>query len=101
MADLKFNWTFTVGDIITLCSALIIAGSFLFRSGVTLTRLQNAVTSALAEISELKGDVKQMGQVLTELAVQKEQINMLMKWYDELRRGRGWVQGQKGIDREY
>lgn len=101
MDGIKFNWTLTVGDLITLSSALIIAGSFLFRSGVTLTRLQNAVTSALAEISELKGDIKQMGQILTELAVQKEQINMIMKWYDELRRGRGWVQGQKGVDREY
>ena len=89
--DLKFTWTITAGDITTLIGALCVAGAFLFRGGATLTKLQNAVARALEEIGELKTDVKQMGRVLTELAVQKEQITMLTKWYDEIRNRVGWA----------
>ena len=105
---LNFNWTFGLGDIFTLLSGLSIAGAFLYRRGSGDSKLENAVTQAVAEITELKQDVKKMGEVLVQLAVQKtelnamkDQISMVLKWYDELRRGTGWVQGHKGVDRQY
>jgi hypothetical protein len=99
--EIKFNWNIGIGDILTLCSALIVAGSLMFRGGQTLTKLQIAMENALAEIAELKKEVAQMGKVLTQLAVQEERLSMLTRWYDELRRGQGFVRGTHGIDREY
>ncbi len=41
-----------------------------------------------AEISELKSEIKKLGDVLTALAVQENRLDMHEKWIDELRRGR-------------
>lgn len=105
---IDFHWTVGLSDIFTFISALVIAGAFLYRRGSGESKVEIAVTQAIAEIAELKQDVKRMGDVLVQLAVQKtelnamkEQIVMMTKWYDELRRGTGWVQGPTGIDRQY
>jgi hypothetical protein len=43
------------------------------------------------EISELKTEVKKVGDVITAMAVHNERLNMLQKDIDELRHGRGFV----------
>lgn len=91
--NVSFDWGIKFGDLLTVGSALLVAAAFLFRKGGDYEKLRMAVTTALDQISELKTDIKQMGKVLTELAVQKEQITMLTKWYDELRRGVGRISG--------
>ena len=91
-----FHWSITFGDALVVLGGITVAGSFLFRSGSSVERLHMAVTTALDQIGELKQEIKQMGKVLTELAVQKEQITMLTKWYDELRRGVGRINGNNG-----
>jgi hypothetical protein len=52
-------------------------------------------------MSEIKSELSEFGRAMTKLAVQETKIDLLMKWYDELRRGQGWVQGERGVDHEY
>jgi hypothetical protein len=37
---------------------------------------------------------------LKKVAIQEMQIGLLLKWYDELRHGDGYIQ-KRGVDREY
>jgi len=53
------------------------------------------------ELTEMKTEFKAFSQTLEKVAVQEMQIGLLMKWYDELRHGDGFVRGTRGIDREY
>jgi hypothetical protein len=50
------------------------------------------------EIGEIKVEMKRLSEVITLVAVQKvelaglrEQMSLLMKWYDDLRRGNGFI----------
>jgi hypothetical protein len=57
----------------------------------------------LEDLKDIKGEVKQQGETIAKIAIQEVQIRLLMKWYDELRRGIGYVKGsgRDGIDGEY
>jgi hypothetical protein len=57
------------------------------------------------EIGEIKVEVKRLSEVVTLVAVQKaelaglrEQMALLMKWYDDLRRGNGFIHKGGGGD---
>ena len=63
--------------------------------------MQVTLESLANELRELKDQFKTFGETLTTVATQEVKINLLMKWYDELRRGDGFVRGARGIDREY
>lgn len=96
-----FEWTFRAGDIASLIGGLSVAAAFLYRRGGSDVELKLAVAACLKEMSEIKSELAEFGKAMTKLAVQETKIDLLMKWYDELRRGRGWVQGESGIDHEY
>mgnify|MGYP003387214218 CR=1 FL=1 len=105
---IDFSHTMTWGELWTGFSGLCIAASFLFRKGGDMAKLKMAVENALTEISELKQEVSQVGQILIKLAVQNEQLNnigqrmnMMDRRYDELRRGDGYIHGPRGVDKEY
>lgn len=96
-----FEWTFRAGDILTFLGGLVVAGAFLYRRGrddATTTVTLRALT---VEITELKTQFKTFGTTLTQVAGQEIKINLLMKWYDELRHGRGFVRGEAGIEHEF
>ena len=92
---------------ITLDAALKIAeivsiigggGLVVYRLGRTSAKIEAAMTLQAAEISELKEDVKVVGRLLTDVAVQKERLDsharrldLLDRRYDELRHGEGFV----------
>lgn len=101
MNGLAFEWTFRAGDILTFVGGVCVAAAFLYRRGGAETAMQMTLKSVTDELAEMKKEFKTFGATLTEVALQKMQIAMLMKWYDELRHGDGWVQGRGGIDREY
>lgn len=103
MSGVSFEWTFRAGDILTFVGGCVVAGTFLFRSGGNLGRLETAMSRCLEEISQMKGELSEFGKAMTKLAVQETKINLLMRWYDELRRGKGWVAGHDddGVDGEY
>jgi hypothetical protein len=71
-----------------------------FSVAYRLGKTHSAITAAIekqdaaaarqaAEISELKTEIKKLGDVLTALAVQENRLDMHEKWIDELRRGGG------------
>jgi hypothetical protein len=96
-----FEWTFRAGDILTFFGGIAVAAAFLYRRGGSDADLKSAVAACLKEMSEIKSELSEFGRAMTKLAVQETKIDLLMKWYDELRRGRGWVQGESGVDHEY
>lgn len=96
-----FEWTFRAGDVLTFVGGLGVAAAFLYRRGGSDVELKLAVAACLKEISAIKAELSEFGKAMTKLAVQETKIDLLMKWYDELRRGEGFVKGARGIDREY
>lgn len=100
---MNIEWTFRVGDLFALVGGLAAAAAFLYRRGGSDLELKLAVSACLKEISEIKTELSEFGKAMTRLAVQETKINLLMKWYDELRRGKGWVQGHdaSAVDGEY
>ena len=60
------------------------------------------------EIGEMKDELKKLAHVITIQAVQtkeienlREQLVMLQRTVEELRRGNGYVRGRTGLDGEY
>lgn len=96
-----FEWTFRAGDILTFIGGLCVAGAFLFRRGGREVGVQLTLEALTKELTEMKSEFKNFGETLKKVAIQEMQIGLLMKWYDELRRGEGYVKGERGIDREY
>lgn len=96
-----FEWTFRAGDILAFIGCMSAAAAFLYRRGGSDVELKLAVAACLKEISQMKAELSEFSKAMTKLAVQETKIDLLMKWYDELRRGRGWVQGESGVDHEY
>lgn len=88
---LSWDWSIRLGDIMTLGSALIVAGGVLYKRGSNDRRLEDAVTRALGEIAELRSELKKFSDTMSKIAVHEVQIVLLMKWYDELRHGVGLI----------
>lgn len=98
---LAFEWTVKLGDLLTVGGAIFVAAAFLHRRGGQETGAQLTLEAMSKELTELKEQFQSFGDTLGKIAVQEMQIGLLMKWYDELRRGEGFVRGARGIDREY
>jgi len=96
-----FEWTIKLGDLLTVGGALAVAAAFLYRRGGHETGMSLTLEALTKELTEMKTEFKAFSQTLGKVAVQEVQIGLLMKWYDELRRGQGFIKGTRGIDREY
>lgn len=97
-----FEWTIKIGDLLTVGSALIVAAAFLHKKGGQEANVETNLKFLTEEMKEMKTDLKQFGETLKKVATQEMQIGLLMKWYDELRRGEGWVQRHRNaVDGEY
>lgn len=69
--------------------ALVVAAGVLYRRVEADAGMQILVKELAKDFSEMKDEMKSFGKAISELAVQRAEINLLMKWYDELRRGGG------------
>lgn len=65
-------------------------------------KMMGAFETQKEEISTMKATLTKLSDVVTQVAVQKvemahtqEQVNTLFRWYDELRRGQGYIGDQK------
>jgi hypothetical protein len=90
---LGFEWSIRFGDILTFAGGLFVAATLIFGTGRSTGKLETAVTACLKEISEMKSELSEFGKALTKIAVQETKVDLLMKWYDELRRGIGKIDG--------
>jgi hypothetical protein len=92
---LTFEWTVNAGEALTagsmLGSALIIAGTFLYKRGGHEIGVKYTLEALESQLAEMKTEFKAFSAALREVAVQRSQIDLLMKWYDELRRGVGKI----------
>ena len=73
-------------------------GVVAFRIGRSTQRVESsielqkiAIAQSAGAISDIKADIAALKAVLTEVALQKAEIKQLREWYDELRRGEGFV----------
>src|ERR1700743_3605299 len=100
---LTFEWTVKLGDLLTIASAVIVVMAFLHKRGGPEASVHMTLEALNTQVTEMKTEFKAFSETLKKVAVQEVQIGLLMKWYDELRRGEGFVQGQpaRGLDREY
>ena len=97
MADvgLTLDTTLRLAELVTLVGGGVV---IVFRMGRMTERFELIGQRQADEISELKRAVGRFGDVLTDLAVQKnrldgqaERINLLDRRYEELRHGEGFV----------
>lgn len=100
---LTFEWTVKLGDILTMGGALMVAAAFLYNRGGKEAGDQMTLNALAKEFGEMKTEFKAFSETLSKIAVQETKIELLMKWYDELRHGDGFVQGPRraNIDGEY
>lgn len=96
-----FEWTVRFGDLLTMGGAIFVAFGILYRRGQEDVRIDDSIKKALEELKGMKEQLERFSDAIGKIAVQEMQIGLLMKWYDELRRGQGWIQGSGGVDREY
>jgi hypothetical protein len=104
-----FEWTVRAGDILTFVGGIVVAATFLYRRGgfdttvkMTLTALTEEVSASKIETKEsigaMQSEIKKIGEVLINQADQNRRIIHLEDDVRELRHGRGFVQGNRGID---
>ncbi|HEV2160253.1 hypothetical protein [Bradyrhizobium sp.] len=99
---LSFEWTVKLGDIFWLVGALSMAGAFLYRRGGKEAGDSMTLQTLSREFGEMKAEFKTFSDTLQKIAVQETKIELLMKWYDELRHGTGFIQERRAnIDGEY
>lgn len=89
---MQFDWSFRAGDIVTAVSALTVAFSFLYKRGGSDAAIDIAVKQLTDNFDEMKTEMKTFSTALRDIAVQRSEINLLMKWYDEIRRGIGKIE---------
>lgn len=94
MAGFAVDYSITVGNMIEIGSILV-GGLF------ALATIKSNVNSIKIEVSEMQTEIKKIGDVLINQADQNRRIIHLEEDVRELRHGRGFVQGPRGIDREY
>ena len=92
-SEIEF-FSFRIADIITVTG--LIGAMYSAFTVVRKTGKDNAVQTMLLEqsvkrLDDMEKDVRSIATVITELAHQKESIERLMRWYDELRRGIGKI----------
>lgn len=97
-----FEWTVKLGDVFWLVGAFAMAGAFLYNRGGKEAGDSMTLNALSKEFSEMKAEFKTFSETLQKIAVQETKIDLLMKWYDELRRGEGWLQDRRAnLDGEY
>jgi predicted CopG family antitoxin len=98
-----FEWVFKPGDFFTLVSALIVAFAFMYRRGGKEANDSTTLKLLSKELAEMKTEFKTFSETLQKIAVQETKIELLMKWYDELRHGDGFIQGPRraNVDGQY
>lgn len=100
-----FEWTVRFGDLLTMAGAILVAFSVIYRRGREESHTDDSVNRALTELKDIKDQIEKMNEKLSKVDTINMQVTLLMKWYDELRRGIGFVPARipanKSVDDEY
>lgn len=101
---LTFEWTIKLGDVLTMFGAVCVAAAFLYNRGGKEAGEHMTLRTLSEEIRGMKTKFEGFGETLQKIAVQETKIELLMKWYDELRHGEGFIQSdvrRGNVDGEY
>ncbi len=88
------DYTITAGNMIEIASILI-GGLY------ALATIKSNVGVLKEEVGEMQQEIRKISEVLINQADQNRRIIHLEEDVRELRHGRGFVQGERGVDREY
>ena len=91
---IPIDYSITAGNLVEIAS-IIIGGLY------ALATIRSNVGVLKTEVGEMQTEIKKITDVLINQADQNRRIIHLEEDFGELRRGRGWIQGPGGIDREY
>jgi len=91
---MMIDYTITVGNIVEIGS-IVVGGLY------ALATIKSNVGLLKTEVSEMQSEIKKISEVLINQADQNRRIIHLEEDVRELRHGRGFVQGPRGVDREY
>ena len=91
------DWNIRIGDMAVMASLIGAIVVFSYKTG-SFTR---SVEVMQKELEGLKEIAKTISQVLTTVAVQKSEIEHIREDINDLKRGRGYIQGEHGINGEY
>lgn len=88
------DWTINFGSILTIVT--ILGGGFM-----VLVRMNYNGSHLQKEVAELKIAVQKIGALAMDNAVINNRLRNLEQDIHELRHGQGFVQGPRGVDREF
>lgn len=91
---ISVDYSITVGNMVEIGS-IIIGGLY------ALATIKSNVGLLKTEVGEMQVEIKKISDVLINQADQNRRIIHLEEDVRELRHGRGFVQGERGVDREY
>lgn len=94
MSGIAIDYTITVGNMVEIAS-IVIGGLY------ALATIKSNVGMLKTEVGEMQVEIKKISDVLINQADQNRRIIHLEEDVRELRHGKGFVQGPRGIDREY
>lgn len=66
-------------------------GMVAYKLGQSNQRQESTSVQTAAAISEIKIEIAALRTLMTDVALQKAEIAQLRQWYDELRRGEGFI----------
>jgi hypothetical protein len=90
MTDPSLNLD-TILKLIEIVSVIGGGGVVAFRLGRVTTQFEAGMSQQAKEIAELKGDVKAVNKLITDMALQSQRMDALDKRLDELAHGRGFI----------
>jgi uncharacterized membrane protein len=91
------DWNIRFGDILVVASLAGTVLVFAYKTGA----FTESVNAMKKEMEGLKDVATSISDVLGVISVQKKEIEFIWKTIDELKRGRGWIQGERGVNGEY
>lgn len=84
--------------LVELFSIVAGGGAILVKMGRMAGKFEEIGSQQAVEIREMKSSIQTLNQLITAVAVQKVEmeairsdVGRLTDWYDELRRGLGWI----------
>jgi hypothetical protein len=89
---MDFEWTVKFGDVLTLGGAVFVGATLLYKRGGLDVKTSMTLKTLTDDITEIKDAMKIFATTIARLAVQETKTDMLIKWYDELRRGVGKIE---------
>lgn len=92
MNGVAFEWTIKAGDLLTMGAGLVVAFGLFYKRGGVDADVRTAIKMLTKDFNEMKDDMRTFSKAIADLAVQRSEINMLIKWYDEMRRGVGRIE---------